>query len=589
MDATSLPPTCGEVTEIPGTPSVGCVAVLQYGMGNIAGFSCCVIAAKEEVYLLGPDLSMRDGSLTSVRLWRPYMEAKMARVNSLVAFLLCPAAQEARTISHGQKDCAQADEACAVVAWEDDDGQQQHLTALFFPLLRALTAPKNAPVKSFETSFLHERNQQRVLRLFYHPLFVNGSCKGKHVVLCSGYDESVRKDACLTPSEERHRHILTPGDPRGVLPGMLSFLLCNAVAENNVCGWDVVWTTKAPAWVAPWMVQLPSDGVVCALAVQQEGSSVVAAAGTTNGRVHLLHADGNHVSHRFGGPIADLAFVNTLCNKAEERYRIGAVTELLQRQETRTSLELKNTSDADAEVDAPTCLVLLDSLGRVIVLRDFTGGKKSVQVVPDVQQFITLAEQRAPCPSSGSFATEATAGGRRVTVSSKRFFDISSLRLVFNRRKPKEEVQGELHENMADPAFVQERDAGSPPERESGVIAGHILSRGLLSLASLPGPRSCAELVVSTMGQSIVSIPFDQNEGTFSIAGFIEAPEAMFFIGFVDFFNTGVTEMVMAGMHHVLVARRSRHQQKAKAALLLRLFARQRLRKLASGDAFLRD
>ncbi|ESL08022.1 hypothetical protein TRSC58_04283 [Trypanosoma rangeli SC58] len=575
MDATSLPPTCGEVTDIPGTPSIGCVAVLQYEMGNLAGFSCCVVASKEEVYLLGPDLSVRDGSLTSVQLWRPHVEAKMAQVNSLVAFFLCSTAHETPNIPSKQKNCAETDEVCAVVAWEDGGGrQQQHLTALFFPLLQALSTSHNAPVRSIETMFFHERNQQRVLRLFYHPSFVTGSCKGKHVVLCSGYDETVRKDACLTLSEEHQRHILTPGDPRGDLLGMLSFVLCNAVTEKNACGWDVIWTAKAPAWVAPWIEQPLSDGVVCALAVQQEESSVVAAVGTTNGHVHLLRSDCSHVSYRCSGPISDLAFVNTQCNRGEERHRIGVVTELVQQQEAKTSLDLNNTPETVVEDDAPMRLAILDSLGRVIVLRDFTGGTESVQVVPDIQHFTTLAEHRAPYSSSSS-ATEGPASGRPVTVGLKRFSDISSLRHVFNRRRPKE-AQGDAQNTTADPTSTQQIGIVRQPENENGMFAGHILSHGLLSLASLLGPRGHAELVVSTMGRSLVSIPFDKNEGAFSIAGFIGTPEAMFFIGFVDFFNTGVAELLMAGMSHVLVARRSRHQQKTRAALLLQLLERQK-------------
>ncbi|RNF11486.1 hypothetical protein TraAM80_00932 [Trypanosoma rangeli] len=586
MDATSLPPACGEVTEIPGIPSIGCVAVLEYQMGSLAGFSCCVVASREEVYLLGPDLSVRDGSLTSVQLWRPHMEAKVARLNSLVAFFLSPTAHETPNISSKQKNCAEADEVCAIVAWEDDGGRrQQHLTALFFPLLQALSTSQNAPVRSIETQFLHERNQQRVLRLFYHPSFVTGSCKGKHVVLCSGYDETVRKDACLTLSEEHQRHILTPGDPRGDVSGMFSFVLCNAVIEKNTYRWDVIWTAKAPAWVAPWIEQPLSDGVVCALAVQQEESSVVAAVGTTNGHLHILHSDCSHVSYRFGGPISDLAFVNTQCNKGEERHRIGVVTELVHRQEAKTSLNLNNTPEAVVEDDAPTCLVILDSLGRVIVLRDFTGGTESVQVVPDIQHFITLAEHRAPCSSSSS-AIEGPASARSVTVGLKRFSDISSLRHVFNRRRPKE-AQSDVQNTTADPTSIQQIGTMRQSENENGMFAGHILSRGLFSLTSLLGPRGYAELVVSTMGRSLVSIPFDKNEGAFSIAGFIEAPEAMLFVGFVDFLNTGVAELLMAGKRHVLVARRSRHQQKTKAALLLQLLERQKMHKFASGDTLL--
>ncbi|RNF14574.1 hypothetical protein TcG_07528 [Trypanosoma cruzi] len=587
MDATSLPPTCGEVMDIPGIPSVGCVAVLQYEMGTAAGFSCCVVASREEVYILGPELLVRDGSLISVRIWRPHVEKKLTRVMSLVAFLLHPAADEVSNVFQKHKVEAEIDEVCAVVAWEDDDGQQQqHITTLFFSLLQALSTPQNVSVKSFETSFFYERNQQRVLRLFYSPSFSSEFRKGKHVVLCSGYDETVRKHACLTPSEERNRHILTPGDPRGVLSGIFSFVLCNSVVEDDACRWDVTWTTHAPAWVASWILQSPFDGVVCSLAVQKgEVSSVVAAIGKTNGQLILFHADGTHVSHRFGGPIADLAFVSTRCIRGDEKYRVCAVTELIDQQKENAFSSLNRMPELEVADDGRRSLVLLDSLGRVIVLRDVTEGMASAQIVSDIQQFITLAENRASHPSSGSVAGESAAG-RPVTVSSKRFFDISSLRQFFYRGKTKR-IQKDRQDDKVDSISVQESDAIRQPEQENGMFAGHILSRGLLSLASLPGPRGCTELVVSTMGQSIVSIPFDKNEGVFSIAGFIEASEAMFFIDFVDFFNTGVTELVMAGMHQVLVARRSRCQQKRRAALLLRLLARQKKEEATSGDALL--
>jgi len=79
------------------------------------------------------------------------------------------------------------------------------------------------------------------------------------------------------------------------------------------------------------------------------------------------------------------------------------------------------------------------------------------------------------------------------------------------------------------------------------------------------------ELIVSTMGQLVVSIPFEPSDGRFSMSGFTIAPAPMFFVGFADFWGSGRAGMVMASLHSVLVAHRPRSVLKEKAMLLLRL------------------
>ncbi|KEG10452.1 hypothetical protein DQ04_03701080 [Trypanosoma grayi] len=585
MTATSLPPSCGEATGIPGTPSVGCVAVLQYAVDTVGGFSCCVVATREAVYLLGPDLESSDGSLASVRLWRPHAQTNAARISSLVAFLLRPAAHKV----HGTlcEEGVVAEEVCAIVAWESDGGCQQHITALFFPLVSVLSAVESAPFTVNETSFVQARNQQRLLRLFYHPLFTGASFTSDHVVLCSCYDETVRKDARLTHNEERNRHVLTPGDPRGVFSGVLSFVVCSEV-PNDACKWNVEWFAQAPTSVTSWLAHCHTDGVVCAVAVQQALSHVIIALGMTNGRVVLFHEDGRRLPYRFGGPIADLAFVYPWGIHNNERYRNPVVNQFLQHQQRKEKSSLEVSSPVTEEAVGVLSLVILDSLGRVVILCDVNGGTPKMQVVPDIQQFITLAKHRVSCLSNPNHNTgdvEETAGVRPVTMSSKNFFDLSSLRLFFQRRKQKDtplDLAGEKVNRT--PAGEAEDTKRSSRDRKDALLAGHILSRGLLSLALAPVSQGRVELVVSTMGQSIVSIPFDKNEGVFSIAGFIVAPEPMFFVGFVDFFNTGVAELVMTGMHHVLVARRSRHQLMERATLLLRLMESGEARSSTSED-----
>ncbi|KAH9601365.1 hypothetical protein LSM04_000598 [Trypanosoma melophagium] len=613
MSATSLPPTCGEVINVPGIPSVGCVAVIQYNTHTVAGFSCCVIGSLKEVYVLGPDLRKGGSSLTSVRLWCINSHRKKARITSLVAFQLTPSTSSSllsstlRSSEEMGEESATIDEVCAVVSWEEEkeeeeeEGEQKyHITALFFPLVRTLSSTEDVPVVVRESSFLQERGPQRVFRLFYHPQFSINFSNGIHIVLCSCYNEVAEKDNLLSHSEERNRHVLTPGDSRGVFSGAFSFLVCSPNPSGDG-SWEAVWYHTAPVGVASWIARSPCNGVVCSVAIQkqeekeeeqsqkqeeqererEETSRVVCALGTTNGRVMLIRADGSSLTHRYGGPIVDLAFVHTECMHADERYRNRVVTELLEQkqqssmQKTTVAVSASAIKNSENEKKLVT-LVILDALGRVILMNSVTDKKPNVRVVPDVQQFITLPENGISLGinSIDNHVAKAPVVNGSMAVSSKSFFDISSLRLFFLGRKTKD-IRPELRErtlshfSLGDSGSVQQRHV-----RENAFLAGHVLSRGLLCLAKTAGPWGGVELMVSTMGQSIASIPFDKNDGSFSIAGFVVTPEPMFFIGLVDFHNTGVEELVMAGRQHVLVANRSRQQQKAKAALLLRLLSK---------------
>ncbi|ORC92005.1 uncharacterized protein TM35_000042190 [Trypanosoma theileri] len=603
MSATSLPPTCGEVMNVPGIPCVGCVSVLHYNTHTATGFSCCVIASQEEVCVLGPDMHRGGGALTSVQLWRIKSQRKTAQITSLVAFLLTPPTLSSSSLSPSPppprsseemgEESVIIDEVCAVVSWEEQNEEESepnyHITALFFPLVRTLLSEEDVPVVVKETSFLHERGQQRVFRLFYHPQFSMNFSEGIHVVLCSCYNEQAEKENLLSHSEERNRHVLTPGDSRGVFSGAFSFLVCSSTA-GEYSRWEVAWHHTPPACVASWMVRSPCNGVICSVAVQQQQkqqkqereeqqqtSHVMCAMGTTNGRVVLLRADGSSSTHRYGGPIVDLAFVHTGSMHGDERYRNRIVTELLQQQSlqktacTTSAFTLKNTQ---CEKKSMT-LVILDALGRVILLHSVNNNKPNVRVVPDIQQFITLPGNGISLGinSIDNHVTKEPVVDGSVAISSKNFFDISSLRLFFLRRKTKD-VRHELRERTVSHISTSDSGVIQRPVRDNAFLAGHVLSRGLLCLATTAGPWGRVELMVSTMGQSIVSIPFDKNDGTFSIAGFVVTPEPMFFVGLVDFYNTGVEELVMAGRYHILVANRSRQQQKAKAALLLRLLSK---------------
>lgn len=584
MDAPSLPLTCGEVMDIPGTTCVGCAAIVPYGTSSLSGFSCCVIASHTEVHLLGPDIVKRDGTIISVKLWSPNVEQGHVRITSIVAFL--PGAGEdgapGTPDSTQQHEHTVPDTTYVVVAWESshEHQQQPHVTTLFFSLLDTLSAPDNPIVVANETTFFKERNRQRLVRLFYNPLFSVSAKDGEYVVLCSCYHDEQRKEASTGPNKRRNQRVLTPGDPHNVINGCFSFVHFRP-GQTEERSLEAMWLIDAPSCTAPWLVSPSCGGIVSALTVQKqqgEAPCAVAAMGTTRGRVIIMYNGRSSVVRRSRGPIADVAFVESSDAQAQVvPCGSDAVEQLQRRLKVLSDNSPVYTSRNESGKFVPTSLVVLDSLGYIMVIRHVNGDASTVQMVPDVQQFITLSwgilNTASKPDASGNDITfgSGECSASQFSDCSKSSSDLPPGRIVFCRHRQRYALAGEDVDGTCTPPTNDRGDTGGDSTVKAMYGPGHVLSSGLLSIAVVPESPGRVEFVVSTMGQLIASVVWNEQDDTFGIGKCLRAPESMFFVGFVDFFNTGVAEVVMAGVHHVLVSRRSRREHVARALLLLHL------------------
>nr|CCC92979.1 conserved hypothetical protein [Trypanosoma congolense IL3000] len=576
MESDPLPPTCGEVVDIPGTTCVGCTAVVQYNMNHMSGFSCCFVASAGGIYVMRPNVGSGKGAVLTSKLWSPDTPKGSVRFTSLVAFLVWPAASHVIDVLRSEQQCEPPDTTCVVSAWEGEGGQG-HLTALFFSLKGLLGAgPPTVVVR--ETSFFKDRGHRRVFRLFYDPLFSTSAAVGVHIVLCSCYDDSLRKDVSHAATAVRGRTLLTPGDSRGAFNGDFSFVMCST-ERKDLMGSEAVWCTGAPSCSSSWMAHQPCGGVVSAIVVREcreAATYAMVAMGTTRGRLHLLYSDKSNVMRHSKGPIADLAF----CENSDAMYTDwddAALKQLIRCRLGSAAASAGSNSEAKCNETPAMNLVVLDSLGYVMVVRDVDGGGSVVQMVSDIQQFIALSWRRLPCDdrfnnSSLDVRSRSVETAPCLTTSSPtNSSELLTQRLVFYRRRCSSHLAADTTGNTS---HTSPNGLGTCAIAPGG--PGQIFSAGLLHMTRVPGPLGRVELVISTMGQLIVFLPWRAEQDSFCISGCIRAVEPMFFVHFVDFFNTGVADLVMGGMHYVLLARRSRSEQCRKAAELMRLLGMER-------------
>ncbi|KAG5492872.1 hypothetical protein JKF63_01452 [Porcisia hertigi] len=487
---------------------------------------------------------------------------------------------------------------------------------------------------------------QSVLRLFYHPAMA--TCQNKttphHVVMCSVYSpwgsttpspgHLGQSDSGTSTTNAPVSAIVKKPHPavgsgaaaaerdgasaaaaalatttawrRGELLYLTVSACCDDAADNESvttasanlgstspnCRLRVRAGPSESADVAPWLTQFQPGRVICAFAVQSATTSVIAAAGTIDGRVYLLGLTSWRLVRRVSGPVADAIFVRTKPARTQSRPRNAVVDSLLddaaEGDAHKNGSFFIQTDEEFARHDESSfsALVILDSAGHLLVQRAVNSGASITQSVADIPQVVTLATEQ---PQKLTFVNTSMASLEEAThISPKSFLDLSSLRHFFGRRRPPPLSQ--QHRNLsrsdpcpANPPLASSSLATSPVNQSFSIgntsvedtnIAGHILSRGLLCVTCIDNPKSGAELIVSTMGQAVVSVPFSPTDGCFRIAGFTVTPAPMFYVGFVDFFADGNPTLVMAGLKNVLVARRPHLTIRDRAQLLMRLLTK---------------
>ncbi|KPA86557.1 hypothetical protein ABB37_00694 [Leptomonas pyrrhocoris] len=705
---TMLPTTCGEETDLPGVPRVGCVAAVSYKPDALFGFAASIIATADSVAILGPDLDQRRYGrhcLFTRHLWRPasLVESAAAGGQSVVAAgsasISSPpsspltAATTARMLSHAdgsgvniialtacslspslplpptdtssnrtthqeqqrQKKSAVSDAVAVAVAWADV-AMQHHVAVLVLHLKHVLSPSwageaDGSLVRVVAHDALPLPPAQSVLRLFYHPAMTappsqaatdaaEVSAPSKHVMMCSlfsswtGFSVAgqpshadsntnnaggagpsggtvgnvVKKSnvAVLngtggggaaespTSSASPGKTTATAANPRRL--GQLRFITVSVAVSHNATAPDtdgdealtVTATPSSLSDVAPWLLAFQVDRVVCAFTVQSASTRVIAAAGTTDGRVFLLGPTSHRLVRRVSGPVADMTFVRTRPSKADTASRNAVVDEIIEDAVSEDALKnVSFTSAADAEFarrdeSAFVALVVLDSAGHLLVLRAVNSGAAITQTVPDLPQIITLANGQK---QTLTFVSPSMANLEEAPqVSSKNFLDLSSLRHFIGRSRAAPPRKAGRSTSPSNAPLASSSLTATPVNQsfaasseDEPILSGHILSRGLLCVANIESGKGGSELVVSTMGQVIVSVPFNPTEGCFRIAGFTVTPAPMFYVGFVDFFADGNPTLVMAGLKNVLVASRPPSTLRERAQLLLRLLSKKEL------------
>lgn len=617
-----LPLTCGEETDLPGIPAVGCVASVSCNLDQPGGFSAC-ITASDAVYVLGPNLDIWPEHVLYTRLlWRPPAlvatvvggdnglaeerdirrvpsstfangdnptELTGTRLSNLVAFRLHPNFEEDDLVG-------------ICVAWTDALGNH-HLTFLQLSLRLALQ-PSVRPVDMglrLVVDAIPLPRQVGVLRLFYHsdlaqqqPTSSAGATSGEevtsHVVLCSCYETSGegRRTGTnaslgeLPSSAPRRQTDKRPERGRRTNAGKLLYLVVHVAP-----GVPAACEPAAEQHIAPWLRNFQPERIITAFSVQGRHSKTTAAAGSVDGRVYALHATDSTVLHRCSGPVADLCFVSTSPTSSDPSARSAAVDTLLQT--VRAEAGLTNCAAHSGEQDGTVVsLIVLDSVGSIIVLPSINAtATSSPLVVPDIPQMITLVCQQKPMiqivNSPGSSSPTA--------VSPKQFYGIGSLRQLFPKGMKKTPLAESAvsmcsHTPVLSSATLTSISGSfSLRSSDESSRAGNLLSRGLLCIANVEGRWGLTELVVSTLDQVVLSIPYEPTERGFAINEFVVTPTPMHYVGFVDFFGTGSPDMVLGGFHTVLVARSSRTIIREKARLLMRLLSRRGVARLMQAES----
>ncbi|CAG9582811.1 conserved hypothetical protein [Leishmania major strain Friedlin] len=681
---TMLPSTCGEETDLPGVPRVGCVAVISYKPRSLHGFSACVVGMADGIAILGPDLTQRRYGrhrLLTRLLWRPVSsleggggrsnatarEGESAAVSrsgtailphtkgscaSIVAVTACLVAGEDGNYAHAAQETAEDDTIAIVVAWSDAT-LRHHITVLMAQL-RCILAPSSAGSvgssgRHVEAGLVHVVAHdalplcpmQFVLRLFYHPAMAASENKTaqNHVVMCSVYSPlgsttlsaghfgqsdagaSTNSGPANTVVKQSHPTVgtaaaaaelggtsavasarrrgellfltVSPCHTRGAAEATAAVSPCVGSACANCC----IQVRAEPSTgkeVAAWLLQFQPDRVICAFAVQSTTTSVIAAAGATDGRVYLLGLTSQRLVLRVSGPVADVMFVQTKRENDRSQTRNAVVDGLLDdamAEDTLRNGSFSSQADEFARHEGVdfAALVILDSAGHLLVLRAINSGAAITQNVADIPQVITLANGQQPTFTAVNLSLASLDGE---PISSKHFHDLCTLRHFFSQRRlPLSQLQrqqqqrkpGRSNPSPASPPLASSSLSTSPVNRsfsngaagaEETTIAGHILSRGLLCVTCVYNAKGGAELVVSTMGQVVVSVPFSSTDGCFRIAGFTITPSPMFYVGFVDFFADGNPTLVMAGLKNVLVASRPQPTIRERVQLLLRLLGK---------------
>ncbi|EPY21891.1 hypothetical protein STCU_08445 [Strigomonas culicis] len=374
--------------------------------------------------------------------------------------------------------------------------------------------------------------------------------------------------------------------------GALAFVLPRSGAAPATADGYVLCAGDARAEeVQPWCWGIPEGHAISAFAVQRrwgaaaessEGSTrALAVVGTTDGRVYVLRHRTCTLAKRLTGPIADLCFVNTrhVRGPAEVRPR---VVEAMLRGRDGNRREGAAAADMEDSPSASAALVVLDSVGRVVVLRAINSDAPVSQLVNDVKQVVAF-EERHETPLVFSRCTSPIPPVAE-PKGARQYLDITTLGSCLRHGDPAARAEEPAAGAAAAPATAPPKGGSlaSKPlkpaemDRRTNGYAGHILSRGVLCAACLDGATEGNEVLVSTMGQAVVSIPFDTKEFTFAIAGFMVTPTPMFFIGFADFFGSGCEDLVMASLQSIIVARRRAEPVKEKAKLLLRQLNKRR-------------
>lgn len=334
--------------------------------------------------------------------------------------------------------------------------------------------------------------------------------------------------------------------------------------------------------VVPWMWRFRPGRLVTSFAVQAPGAGlglVLAAAGTSDGRVYLITKDEDSVARRLTGPISDVLFVLTQPAPGEATARSRVVDGVL-------AGARRDSPPPREDLSGAVSLVALDTAGSVVILHGVNTGLVTTQTVADVPQFITLTDT-SPDPRAAFVEATADVATRRSAASTKSFLDLSTLRRFFGgggREPPRKPGARPVDAAMAASAESPSPHLSTTPITSDATLdtgrlrggggvhmSGHLLSRGLLCATVTESQRGGAELIVSTLGQVIVSIPFDPAEDQFAIAGFTVTPMPVNHVGFVDFFNTGAPELLITSTRSVLVAQPSRDNILVRAALLGRL------------------
>lgn len=323
-------------------------------------------------------------------------------------------------------------------------------------------------------------------------------------------------------------------------------------------------------------------------------ASVRAAIGTMDGRVYLLSSASIVKARRIDGPVADMKFfvysipedesssakcssVNAYNGKPkdkpcrgerrkkrnyspdQESYRLPEIDALLlspdeYEQKKPKSISVRNRSAVESKSNLSekkeksssldVTLVILDSIGKIILLRRVNTNCGNVQIVRDVAHVVTLLSHWEVGKSSASHS------------------------LLSREEKPgnklcKPNSLSEYQAEMGPPHAVAVSD--------ESMIAGNILSSGLLHSAIRYHPL---QLIVSTMNRGIVILPFHPKEDKFSISSYTLYPTPVLYIGVSDLFATGAEDLLLAGVDSVLIARQTQHVQRRNAFTLLRLLSR---------------